>query len=129
MYDKRSSKDAKSDREFTLGNSRNMSRRVICDQSVAEETHSAPGVRSQARRGQPEIGLRFTPLPTKMCVLVYTDSVVHNADADADEKRSDDEWLAKAKQKGIRVRSQHGVLVCVGLRAVWRKLKPFQHLS
>ena len=48
-----------------------------------------------------------------MCVLVYTDSALHNADADTDEKGSDDEWLAKAKQKGIRVRSQHGVLVCV----------------
>ena len=30
-------------------------------------------------RGQPEIGLRFKPLPTKMCVLVYTDSALHNA--------------------------------------------------
>ena len=48
-----------------------------------------------------------------MCVLVYTDSALHNADADPDEEGSDDEWLAKAKQKGIRVRSQHGALVCV----------------
>ena len=32
--------------------------------------------------------------------------------ADPDEEGSDDEWLAKAK-KGIRVRFQHGVLVCV----------------
>ena len=64
-------------------------------------------------RDQPEIGLRFTPVPAKMCVLVYTDPALHNADADTDEKGSDDEWLAKAKQKGIRVRSQHGVLVCV----------------
>ena len=45
-----------------------------------------------------------------MCVLVYTDSALHNADADPDEEGSDDEW---AKQKGIRVRSQHGALVCV----------------
>ena len=49
-----------------------------------------------------------------MCVLVYTDSALHIADADTDdEKGSDDEWLAKSKQKGIRVRSQHGALVCV----------------
>ena len=64
-------------------------------------------------RGQPEIGLRFTPLPTTMCVLVYTDSALHNADADPDEAGSDDERLTRAKQKGIRVRSQHGALVCV----------------
>ena len=44
---------------------------------------------------------------------MYTDSALHNADADPDEEGSDDEWLAKAKQKGIRVRSQHGALVCV----------------
>ena len=50
--------------------------------------------------GQSEIGLRFRPLPTKMCVLVYTDSALHNACADPDEEGSDDEWLAKAKQKG-----------------------------
>ena len=30
-----------------------------------------------------------------------------------DEEGSDDEWLAEAKQKGVRVRSQHGALVCV----------------
>ena len=63
--------------------------------------------------GQPEIGLKFRPLSTKMCVLVYTDSALHNADADPDEGGSDDEWLARAKQKGICVRSQHGALVCV----------------
>ena len=64
-------------------------------------------------RSQPEVGLRFRPLLTKMCVLVYTDAALHNADADPHEEGSDDEWLAKAKQKGIRVRSQHGALVCV----------------
>ena len=58
-----------------------------------------------------ETGLRFRPLPSQMCVLVYTDSVLHNADAHADEEGSDDEWLAKAK-KGIRVCSQHDALVC-----------------
>ena len=58
--------------------------------------------------GQPEIGLRFRPLSTKMCVVVSTDSALRNADADPDEEGSDDEWLARAKQKGIRVRSQHG---------------------
>ena len=46
-----------------------------------------------------------------MCVLVYTDSALHNADADRDEEGSDDEWLAKAEQKSIRVRSQDGALV------------------
>ena len=50
MFGRRNSRDAKNDREFTLGNRRNMSRLVIWDQSVAEETHSATGVRSQARR-------------------------------------------------------------------------------
>ena len=76
-------------------------------------------------RGQSESGLRFGPLPAKMCVLVFTeltrkwcvlvykDSALHNADADSDEEGSDDEWLPKAKQKGIRVRSQHDALVCV----------------
>ena len=48
-------------------------------------------------RGQPEIGLRFRPLPTKMCVLVYPHTVLHNADADTDDEGSDDEWLAKAE--------------------------------
>ena len=47
-----------------------------------------------------------------MCVLVYTDSAFHNADPDPDEEGSDDQWIVKAKQKGIRVRSQHGALVC-----------------
>ena len=55
-----------------------------------------------------ETGLRFRPLPTQMCVLVYTDSALDNADADPDEEGSDDEWLAKAK-KGIRVRFQNDV--------------------
>ena len=59
-----------------------------------------------------ETGLRFRPLPTLICVLVYTDSVLHNADADRDEKGSDDEWLAKAKMD-ISVRFQHEVLVTV----------------
>ena len=89
--------------------------------SQLQRNHTAPLVSDHKRAvqtiirlsGQLEIGLRVTPLPTKMCVLVYTDSALHNADADTDEKGSDDEWLAKAKQKGIRVRSQHGVLVCV----------------
>ena len=46
-------------------------------------------------------------------MLVCTDSALHNADADPDEDGSDDEWLAKAKQNGIRVRSQRDALVCV----------------
>ena len=44
-------------------------------------------------RGQPEIGLRFRPQPTKMCVLVCTDSARHNAEAD--REGSDDERLAQ----------------------------------
>ena len=43
-----------------------------------------------------------------MCVLVNTDSALHNANADPDEEGSDDGWLAKAKQRSVRVRSQHG---------------------
>ena len=38
-----------------------------------------------------ETGLRLRPLPTKMCVLVYTDSALHNADADPDGEGSGDE--------------------------------------
>ena len=30
-----------------------------------------------------ETGLRCRPLPTKLCLFVYTDAVPHNADADA----------------------------------------------
>ena len=44
---------------------------------------------------------------------MYTDSALRNADADPDEGGSDDGWLARPKQKGVRVRSQHGALVCV----------------
>ena len=44
VYNQRNSRDAKYDREFAMGNRRNTSRRVIRDQSVAEETSSAPGV-------------------------------------------------------------------------------------
>ena len=48
-----------------------------------------------------------------MCVLVCTNSALRNADADPDEEGSEDKWLAKAKQKGVRVRFQHEALVCV----------------
>ena len=113
--------DAKYDREFALSNRRNMSIRGLRDQSAAEESistldsdHKRAVQTIKRLRGQPEIGLRFIFLPTKMCVLVYTDSAFHNADASLTKKdRSDDEWLAKAKQKDVRVRSQHGALVCV----------------
>ena len=60
-----------------------------------------------------ETGLRFRHLPTKLCLLVYPDSARHNADAGTDEEGSDDEWLAKAKQKGTRVRSQHDAVVAL----------------
>ena len=119
VYDKRNSRDAKYDRGRALGNRRNTSRRVIRDESVAEETigvrvsdHKRAVQTVKRLRSQPEIGLRFRPLPTKMCVLVNTDSALHNAEADNDEEGSDDEWLAKAKQKGIRVRSQQW---CIGV--------------
>ena len=52
-------------------------------------------------RSQPDIGLRFGPLSTKMCVVVHADSALYNADADTDDEGSDDEWLARAKKKGI----------------------------
>ena len=76
--------------------------------SQLQRKRSAPLVSDDKRavqtvkrfRGQPEIGLRFRPLPSKMCVLV-------------DEEGSVDEWLGRAKQKGFRVCSQHGALVCV----------------
>ena len=50
VYDKRNSRDEKCDRQLALGNRRNTSRRVTRDKSVAEETISARGVGSQARR-------------------------------------------------------------------------------
>ena len=89
--------------------------------SRLQRKQSAPRVSDHKRavqtvkrlRSQPEIGLRFRPLPTKMCVLVCTPSALQNADADPDEEGSDDELLAKVKQEGIRVRSQHGAVVCV----------------
>ena len=89
--------------------------------SQLQRKQSGPLVSDQKRavqtivrlRGQPEIGLRFGPLPTKMCVLVYTDPAFHNAEAHPHGEGSDDERLAKAKQKGIWARSQHGPLVCV----------------
>ena len=46
-------------------------------------------------------------------MLVYPDSALHNADAHPDEEESDDEWWAKAKKKGIRVRCRHDSLVGV----------------
>ena len=105
--------------------------------SQVQRKQSAPLVTDQKRavqtkkrlRVQPESGLRFRPLPTKMCILVYTDSALHNADADRDEEGSDDEWLAKAKVKGVRVRTQHGALVCVVAQDDLEKTEAFQCLS
>ena len=126
MHDKRNSRDAKYDRELALGKRMNTSRRVIRDKSVAEVTISTPRVSDHKRaaqavkclRSQPEIGLRlFRPLPTKTCVLVYTDSALDNAEADPDEEGSDDEWLAKAKQKvSVSVLSMVHWCVCGGSR-------------
>ena len=119
MYDRRNSRDAKYDRGFALGDRRNTSRRVFASQSQRKQSallvsdHKSAVQTVKRLRGQPEIGLRVGPLPTKIYVLVNTDSALHNADADLDEEGSDDERVAKAKQKGIRVGSQHGALVCV----------------
>ena len=65
-------------------------------------------------RGQPEIGLRFRLLPTKMCVIVYTDSALHNADADPDEEGSDDEWLTRASRRFSCPLPARGVGLCGG---------------
>ena len=46
-----------------------------------------------------------------MYVLVCTDSALRNADADPDEEGPGDRWMAL---EGLRVRSGHDVLVCVG---------------
>ena len=81
---------------------RSTSGRVVRDKSVAEETSSAPGVSDHKHAVQTVKRLR-----------VYTDSALHNADADADDEASDDKWLARAKQSGIRVLSQHwGLGMC-----------------
>ena len=106
------------DRDWVTGGTRPDESFAI---SQLQRKQSAPWVSDHNRAvqtikrlwGQPEIGLRFRLLPTKMCVLVYTGSALHNADADPDEEGSDDEWLTRAKRKGIRVRCQHGALVCV----------------
>ena len=42
---------------------------------------------------------------------LHTDSALHNGDADPDEEGPGDEWMAL---EGLRVRSGHDVLVCVG---------------
>ena len=42
-------------------------------------------------------------------MLVYTDSDLHNADADPDEEGPGDEWMAL---EGLRVRSGHDALAC-----------------
>ena len=107
VYDRRNSRGAKCDRELSLGDRRNTSRRVFASELKRKQSALL------RLRGQPEMGLRVGPLPTKICVLANTDSALHNADANLDEDGSDDERVAKAKQKGIRAVSQHGALVCV----------------
>ena len=95
------------DESFATSQSqRKQSARLVSDHKRAVQT-------IQRHRGEPETGLRFRPRRTQLCVLVYPDSALHNADANPDEEESDDEWLAKAKKKGIRVRSQHDALVGV----------------
>ena len=44
-------------------------------------------------------------------MLVYTNSALHNADADPNEEGPGDEWMVL---EGLRVCSGHDVLVCVG---------------
>ena len=85
VYDKRNSRDEKCDRQLALGNRRNTSRRVTRDKSVAEETISARGVGSQARRTHSKAleGLgwdwlrqsRKYPCPlTAWCVVMWSHS-------------------------------------------------------
>ena len=56
--------------------------------------------------GQPEIGLRFRPLSTKTQPFTMPLPIRMTKD------QMTSGWQ-KAKQTGIRVRSQHGALVCV----------------
>ena len=51
--------------------------------------------------GPLENDLRIRPGSPKLCVLVYRDSTLHQADADPDEEGSDDEWWTMTKQKGV----------------------------
>ena len=89
--------------------------------SQSQRKQSAPLVSDHKRavqttkrlRGEPETGLRFRPRPTQLCVLVYLNSALHNADANPGEEESDDGWWAKAMKMGIRVRSRHDSLVGV----------------
>ena len=55
-----------------------------------------------------ETDLRFRPCLPR---CTDSDSAIYNADVDTDRKGSNDVWLA---QEGLRVRSEHGVLVWVG---------------
>ena len=50
MYHQRNLRNAKYEGELALGERRNISGRVICDESAAERTISPPGVRPQAGR-------------------------------------------------------------------------------
>ena len=70
-----------------------MTIRGFRDLSAAEESistldsdHKRAVQTIKRLRGQPEIGLIFIFLPTKMCVLVYTDSALHNAGASLTKK-------------------------------------------
>ena len=50
-----------------------------------------------------ETGLRFRPLPTKMCVLVHTDSALQNADADPDEEGTDGASVLEDRRTALTV--------------------------
>ena len=105
--------------------------------SQLQRKQSAPLVSDHKRavqtikrlRCQPEIGLKFGPLPTKMCVLVYTDSALHNADVDTDEEdQTAGGWQRRSRRVSVSVLS----MVCWyvwWLRTIWGKQKPFQYLS
>ena len=74
------------DESFATGQSqRKQSAPLVSDHKRAVQT-------TKRLRGEPETGLRFRPRPTQLCVLVYPDSALHNADANPDEEESDDEW-------------------------------------
>ena len=51
--------------------------------------------------GQPDIGLRFrTSFDQDVACSVYTDSALHNADADIGDEGLDDEWFTEGKAEG-----------------------------
>ena len=65
--------------ELALGYTRPLSCRGRNQNPVSDHKRAVQTIKRF--RGQPETGLEFRLLPTKMCVPVYTDSALRNADA------------------------------------------------